>query len=708
MKQIKLSMKIGLGFAALLLITCALGVMAILSMDKVSTSAAKLSNEYVPQVNYANHIERHVLLLMYAMRGYSSTKIQSYRDEALKEFAAVKKNLDLADAFSREYPEQVTFKNNLKAVRKGLLEYEQKADQTEELIKTLQGLRDRMEGAADLFLMAASNYHDSQISTQEKEFSNQEPNYVLRERAAKIKMIYVIVKEAQSIQTSNYEAQVLNDPDTMESATHSFFVVFRLIKNIEKKTKLDANKKSLTKITNLCKEYESSMKDTLTTWRQLITLAEEQNDLALKVLKNVESMATEGMTHMNEISNDNVAQLNSAKVVTEIGLGIALLIGILLAFAITRAITKPVLATVTFAERVADGHLDDPLNIHQNDEIGNLAESLRKMVANLKTRITEAHDKSQEAELAAAEAQDAMHKAEQAHSEALDKSQAMTECAGRLHHVAEITTSASEQLSAQVEQSSKGAEQQARRVSETATAIEEMSATVLEVAKNAGQAAEISDAAKSKAQEGAAIVDKVVQGISAVQTEAQTLKNDMAQLGEQAENIGQIMSVISDIADQTNLLALNAAIEAARAGEAGRGFAVVADEVRKLAEKTMAATKEVGDAISHIQQGTRKNMENVDRTVTHITEATAQAGQSGEALIQIVNLVEQTSDQVNAIATASEEQSAASEQISRSIEEVNTISSETAEAMTQAAQAVSDLAGQSLELRKLIDELRSE
>jgi methyl-accepting chemotaxis protein len=256
--------------------------------------------------------------------------------------------------------------------------------------------------------------------------------------------------------------------------------------------------------------------------------------------------------------------------------------------------------------------------------------------------------------------------------------------------------------------SGRGVEEQSHRVSETATAMEEMNATVLEVAKNASQAAETSDNARKKAQEGAEIVGQVVKGIGEVERQARDLKQDMEVLGKQAEGIGQVMNVISDIADQTNLLALNAAIEAARAGEAGRGFAVVADEVRKLAEKTMTATKEVGDAIRGIQEGTRKNMNNVDQSGRTILEATTLANKSGETLDVIVNLVEQSSDQVRAIATASEQQSAASEEINRSIEQVATISGETAQAMGQASQAVSELAKQSQVLQTLITDMKSE
>jgi methyl-accepting chemotaxis protein len=203
-------------------------------------------------------------------------------------------------------------------------------------------------------------------------------------------------------------------------------------------------------------------------------------------------------------------------------------------------------------------------------------------------------------------------------------------------------------------------------------------------------------------------VEEVVKSIGLVQAQAQVMREDMGALGKQADGIGAIMNVISDIADQTNLLALNAAIEAARAGDAGRGFAVVADEVRKLAEKTMTATKEVGQAISGIQQGTTQNIGHVNESVRAVEQATALANKSGEALREIVHLVDSASDQVRSIATASEEQSAASEQISRSIGEVNIISAETTQAMTQAAQAVGELANQAHTLRNLIGELEDE
>ncbi len=325
------------------------------------------------------------------------------------------------------------------------------------------------------------------------------------------------------------------------------------------------------------------------------------------------------------------------------------------------------------------------------DAVHSLAEERRKAqeeVDSLSSRVT------------AAESQ-----AEQAGKELADQKstlEAINKSAANAGGISEKLFAGIEELSAQVNQVSAGMELQRDRVTETATAMEEMNSTVLEVAQNAGLAANSSAQSKDNAVHGAEGVSEAIRSFEQIKKTILNLKETMGTLGEQADNIGQIMTVITDIADQTNLLALNAAIEAARAGEAGRGFAVVADEVRKLAEKTMDATKGVGEAVSKIQDNARENIAAVESAAEDIVNSTESAAKSGELMEAIVGIVDETNTQVESIAAASEEQSAASEEINMAISDVARVASETSEGMSASAQALTEIGSVVEELDSIV------
>ncbi|SBV91641.1 putative Methyl-accepting chemotaxis sensory transducer [uncultured delta proteobacterium] len=291
-------------------------------------------------------------------------------------------------------------------------------------------------------------------------------------------------------------------------------------------------------------------------------------------------------------------------------------------------------------------------------------------------------------------------------SEIKAKQNIMLEVANQASAISDRVAAASEQLAAQVEQVSRGAEVQRERVETTASAMTQMNSTVAEVARSASEASAQGTETREQAQSGASVVNRVVDSINEVSTIAVHLQENMETLGRQADSIGGVMNVISDIADQTNLLALNAAIEAARAGEAGRGFAVVADEVRKLAEKTMNATKEVGDNIAAMQQSANSNIAEVGVVAKNAAAAAALANESGAALDGILNLASATSHVVDSIATAAEEQSAASEEITQAIAEINRLVTETTDGMVQSSEAVQDLSRTAQELRRVMEGLQ--
>jgi len=373
---------------------------------------------------------------------------------------------------------------------------------------------------------------------------------------------------------------------------------------------------------------------------------------------------------------------------------------------VARAITNPLSKATQFAEQVANGDLDGTLSVTTKDEVGALSKALGVMVETLRKMIFETEEKSREAEQQAKKAVAAMEEASVAKEKAEAGQQTLLHAAVNVEQVVDCVTAAVENINRQIDTSTGLVKSQREQVTNSASAMEEMNATVLEIAKNASLAAESSKRATIKACEGEQIVKESVASINNVQRDTQAMQEVMQRLGEQAKNIGSIMTVINDIADQTNLLALNAAIEAARAGEAGRGFAVVADEVRKLAEKTVAATKEVSSAITGIQAGARDSMEAVARTGQNLESTTALVLRSGESLHEIVTESAAIADEIRSIATASEEQTATSSEITRSLDEINASASETAAAMQTSADATHDLAKQTHELQELVQKLR--
>lgn len=232
---------------------------------------------------------------------------------------------------------------------------------------------------------------------------------------------------------------------------------------------------------------------------------------------------------------------------------------------------------------------------------------------------------------------------------------------------------------------------QQMRIRETSTAMEQMNIAVIEVAQSAAEAAQQSEATRARATEGAGIVSNAIASITSLHDHADSMNNAMTQLGVQADAIGTVLSVISDIADQTNLLALNAAIEAARAGEAGRGFAVVADEVRKLAEKTMTATQEVNNAIVTIQGHASTSIQATQETMQLVEEATSYANESGNALSEIVTFANMAANQIGTIATAAEEQSTTSDHMTKTMEDINNLVGSVAKETQDSSQNVKNL-----------------
>jgi methyl-accepting chemotaxis protein len=268
------------------------------------------------------------------------------------------------------------------------------------------------------------------------------------------------------------------------------------------------------------------------------------------------------------------------------------------------------------------------------------------------------------------------------------------------------TASAANQISSSVEEMAAGASEQTKQTVDVARAIEQMTKTILDNTKNASVAAETARGSGEQARKGGAVVEDTIQGMVRIAEVVRKSAETVEALGKSSDAIGEIVQVIEDIADQTNLLALNAAIEAARAGEQGRGFAVVADEVRKLAERTTKATKEIASMIKKIQKDTTDAVDSMKQGKVEVEQGREMANKAGEVLKEIITGAEKVTDVAALVAAASEEQSAAAEEISRNIESISSVTQQSAAGAQQIAKSAEDLSSLTQSLEKLVEHFK--
>ncbi len=392
--------------------------------------------------------------------------------------------------------------------------------------------------------------------------------------------------------------------------------------------------------------------------------------------QQVSRQALEKMTNLGQqlldVSDKLTASQNakrdadSSQAQSMLGLAtvLALFFGILAAWAITRQITLPLKQTLLAVDRVASGDLTHNLNIERRDELGQLQGGIQRMTLSLRALI-----------------------------------------GGISDSVTQIA-SAAEELSAVTEQTSAGVNSQKVETDQVATAMHQMTATVQEVARNAEEASEAALAADQQAREGDKVVNEAIAQIERLASEVGHSTTAMGELKRESDKIGSVLDVIKSVAQQTNLLALNAAIEAARAGEAGRGFAVVADEVRSLAQRTQKSTEEIEDLIAGLQSGTQRVatiMDNSRELTVSSVELTRRAGGSLESITRTVSAIQAMNQQ---IAAAAEQQSATAEEINRSVLNVRDVSEQTSAASEETAASSVELARLGTHLQGLVGRFR--
>ncbi|MBL0870067.1 MAG: methyl-accepting chemotaxis protein [Phycisphaerales bacterium] len=362
----------------------------------------------------------------------------------------------------------------------------------------------------------------------------------------------------------------------------------------------------------------------------------------------------------------SIAQASSLMQTVILGAEAAsVILGFSIAFLIIRSVTRPLAKVVESLESVAKRDLTKPaLNMNTKDEIGRLAGATDSMSLELKKMV------------------------------------------GSIQKTANQVAAAATEVAASSDQLASSIKAQEESTNQVSAAITELSSSVSEVAAKSAKSSDAARDSMKQAQAGGTLVNQTIQQLEQINSRFDEVAQVVSDLEKQGEEVSRIVQVIQDIADQTNLLALNAAIEAARAGEHGRGFAVVADEVRKLAERTTQATGEVSKTIGGMSSGTQRAGEAMKIGRKTVADGRDVGTKTGDAVAVIVKAQKDAEEMALSIAAATKEQSAATEEISRTVEQSTASNRECATAASQAAQASTELSSQAEDLKKLMDQFK--
>ncbi len=578
---------------------------------------------------------------------------------------------------------------------------------------------------------------------------------VQRERSANVAMAkaFDLAQSGESIrnlmmqnrqQLSNYLLSGSNGEAT--GLTDGISKLQDLIRKASEKVSTDAEKSSLSQLSDSERDWENSFARPLMDKRKQVDSGNATvSELQIQYLQlDPASWTNKSMAHIDELEHQINAELTEQReenrAASNWTLGIAIvgalfgiMAGIFIAYKTANSITEPLYQLMLVAKEIGEtGDLDHQIDIQRSDEIGELGRTFGKMVAYLKemSSVSEAiargdlsvevHARSQRDTLAQAfmrmvdglrqlvsSVRDSASQVSSGSNQVASASEESAKLSVQASSSIDEVTSTMHEMSVNVQNMVKSTQMQASSVSETSSSIDEMVASIQRVADTAKVLLDISQKSREEVQAGIATMQKTTEGLNRINSSIESSAEIIDVLGTRADDIGKIIEVIDDLAEQTNLLALNAAIEAARAGEHGLGFAVVAEEVRKLAEKSASSTKEISELIASIQKEARRAVENMDKSTTIVNEGLSLGGDLNGALKKISNVVTEVFKFAQEIGAATNEQSHGSSQIAKATTRLNELTHEINSAVEEQASGAQAVVMAMERMRELVQRFTS-
>ncbi|WP_339488101.1 methyl-accepting chemotaxis protein [Pseudomonas sp. EL_65y_Pfl2_R95] len=631
------------GFALVLLLTLAVALTGYWAVEAVASRHE--------QVNQFSEIDVAVLEARHFESVFALKKTAETAAKTTEQLTLVKQliatQMGSADADK---------KAKLQAMGEAVNQYQQQFDGFVRLNDQSRAAREQMSKAAgearDQFDVIEFEMYDAvrELRLQGDNLKGSDP-LTLAETASGLSKRMLDLRSNESLYIIDESADALKDwkytNEDLETVARNLMIWLT-----------DEQKSAITAALDALKVYQQAFAN----YQQVITQSENaektMQEKAQSVLTLVERATAAEDASMLDIRNQALLGLIIMALAASV-------IGVLAGLLITRSIVGPLRQAVSFAEQIAEGDLSQNITSNRGDEVGQLMSAMQRMTLSLR------------------------------------------ELVGHIGGGVGQIAAAAEQLSAITAQTSLGVQEQKLETEQTATAMHEMAATVQEVAQNADQASVAAREADQEAQQGNQVVQQAVGQINSLASEVEQSAQAIQALNLESGRIGSVLEVIRSVAEQTNLLALNAAIEAARAGEQGRGFAVVADEVRALAQRAHSSTEEIESLIAGLQTMAKDAVTQMDSSLSLTQRTVVLAGQAGDALGRITQSVSTIEQMNHQIAAAAEEQSSVAENISESITRVRDIGEQSASASEQTAASSAELARLGVELQGLVKRFRT-
>ena len=676
MKNLKIGAKMALGFGAVILIACLLGGLAIWQMTGVSGQYRILAQQYLPASNQARDLSDAMLQTMYGVRGYALSEKEDYLQEANLHMASFKNALPAAMELAKQNAQLAGLAPLLTAAGTNFAAYEKLVTETTLCNRRIVALRKRQDEAGTLVARLVDEMQQAQEALWRQEAATNAAIAILNQRVNKLVLLGEIQEHAYAIRLGNVKFQLFGDTNFAAGVMPKFALIQSNLNALKPLMLQVANLVALDKAAQAVGGYEQSMQEVMADWLNLQRLNEDRSRIGMAIHQSLSQVHEFTQTHTAGIAGETTRQLVSASRIIGSGLLAVLVFSVLVAIYQTRTITGGIVKAVHYATEIAQGNLSFRIQMDQKDELGELALALNRMGDGFREQITRIRETAS----------------------------TLGNLTSTIDGAVSLLASASAQIATTTSEVVAAASETAAAVSETSTTIEEVNQTVRNSSDRAKSVSEASNAMDQIAQSGRKTVEASILGMNRIQTQMSSIGETIVQLSEQSQAIGEIIASVSDLAEQSNLLAVNAAIEAAKAGEQGKGFAVVAQEVRNLAEQSKQATVQVRGILNDIQKAISAAVMATEQGSKIVESGVSQSGEVSQTIKVLADNANSSAQSAAQISLSLQQLHTGMDQVSSAMENIRVASQQNVIGVKQTEKASISLRGLGEDLSRLVQQ----